>query len=273
MRQGGRFTEIDPDKDVFLGGDLLRIKVRDLEAEFRQREDAPEFKGYVVTTMTLQSARARQIQTNCDACGTHCHHLGAALEYVLDSRSLLGLASVPDESVPLENLTEGELLVRAMAEREKRAAEEGMRVVSTDSTSPWADYVVTSHNTGKSYRVALRGNEPHQSYCSCPDFRTNGLGTCKHILNALTKAKQRFGATALSKPYRRKHVSLRLHYGSGQPGAAASPAMTSDFASIYHTARTRQWKRSSKEWLMRHRPMPRVLCNASRRSKTLVAVR
>ena len=214
IRQGSRFTEIDPDNDVFLGGDLLRIKVMDLEAEkYRGQDDAPEFVGYVITTMTLQSARAKQIQTNCDHCDSHCHHVGAALEYLLDAKSVLGLAAPPDESVPLENLTETELLIRAIAEREKRANEESMRVKSLDASSVWSDYIVTSYNSGKSYRVALRGTEPGQSFCSCPDFRTNGLGTCKHILHTIAKAKKRFGAGELSKPYRRKHVSVSLQYG------------------------------------------------------------
>ena len=34
IRQGGRFTEIDPDKDVYLGGDLLRIKVHDCDEKY-----------------------------------------------------------------------------------------------------------------------------------------------------------------------------------------------------------------------------------------------
>jgi hypothetical protein len=213
IRQGNRFTEIDSEKDVFLGGDLLRIKLTDCEEKFRGPDDEPEFVGTVITTMTLQSARAKQIQTNCDSCDTHCHHVGAALAYLLDAKSVLGLAAPPDESVPLENLTEQELLSRAMAEREKRATEETMRIRSSDSSTPWADYVTTSHATGKTYRVALRGMQPHESYCSCPDFRTNGLGTCKHILHVAAKAKKRFGMESIEQPYRRKHVSLRLHYG------------------------------------------------------------
>lgn len=213
MRQGNRFTEINPD-DVFLGGDLLRTRMTDVDEKFRGPDDAPvQVDGIVVVTLTLQSARARQIQTNCDACDTHCHHVGAALEYLLDAKTVLGLAVPPDESVPLENLTEKELLHRALDERQKRADEESMRVRSLDASTPWSDYVLTSHNTGKSYRVALRGIEPHQSYCSCPDFRTNGLGTCKHVMHVATKAHKRFGAARMSQPYIRKHVSLRMHYG------------------------------------------------------------
>ena len=213
MRQGNRFTEIDPD-NVFLGGDLLRAKMIDVDEKFRGPDDTPEqVDGTVIVTMTLQSARAKQIQANCDSCDAHCHHVGAALEYLLDAKTILGLAEPPDESVPLENLTEKELLHRALDERRKRADEETMRVRSLDAWTPWTDYVLTSHNTGKSYRVALRGIEPHQSYCSCPDFRTNGLGTCKHIMHVATKARKRFGAARMGKPYVRKHVSLRLHYG------------------------------------------------------------
>ena len=213
FRQGSRFTEINPD-DVFLGGDLLRVKMIDVDEKFRGPDDAPEqTDAAVIVTLTLQSARAKQIQTNCDACDTHCHHVGAALEYLLDAKSVLGLAVPPDESVPLENLTEKELHHRALDERRKRAEEESMRIRSLDSATPWTDYVLTSYNTGKSYRVALRGTEPHQSYCSCPDYRTNGLGTCKHIMHVTSKARKRFGAARMAEPYVRKHVSLRMHYG------------------------------------------------------------
>jgi len=213
MRQGSRFTEIDPD-DVFLGRDLFRVKMCDTEQKYVSPEEPPpQSDGSVIVTMTLQAGRTKQIQANCDTCDTTCHHAGAALDYLLDSKSALGLAVPPDESVPLENLTEQELLHRALNERRQRAAEEPMRVRSLDSSTPWTDYVVTSHNTGKSYRVALRGVEPHESYCSCPDFRTNALGTCKHILHVAEKARRRFGSTRIEQPYIRKQVSLRMHYG------------------------------------------------------------
>ncbi|WP_235908713.1 DEAD/DEAH box helicase [Roseiconus nitratireducens] len=213
MRLGDRFSEINPD-DVFLGGDLLRAKVADVGEKFHGPDTPPELAdGTVIVTLTLQSARAKQIQTNCDSCDMPCHHVAVTLDYLLDSKSVLGLAVPPDESVPLEHLTEKEAFDRALDERRKRAAEEPMRVRSMDASIPWADYVVTSHNTGKSYRVALRGTEPHQSYCSCPDFRTNGLGTCKHVLNVAEKVQKRFSAARLAEPYTRKHISLRMHYG------------------------------------------------------------
>jgi hypothetical protein len=231
MRIGSRFTEIDPD-DVFLGGDLLRVKVRDTEQKYRGPDERPvQSDGMVGVTLTLQSARSRQIQADCDTCDATCHHVAAALEYLLDSKTCLGLAVPPDESVPLENLTEKELLHRALDERRKRAAEESMRVRSMDASTPWADYVITSYNSGKSYRVALRGLDAHQSYCSCPDFRTNALGTCKHILHVTEKVRKRFAAATIQQPYIRSHVSLRMHYGEDfglrfNPPTRRNPAVT-----------------------------------------------
>ncbi len=88
-----------------------------------------------------------------------------------------------------------------------------MTLRSLNPDVPWADYTVTSHMSGRTYRVSLRGLEPGMSYCSCPDFRTNHLGTCKHILHAQEKIKKRFPNKTLAKPYRRKNLSLRLEYG------------------------------------------------------------
>ena len=149
MRLGNRFTEIDPD-DVFLGGDLLRIKVEDCEEKWRGVEDAPDddrrFHEKVIVTMTRQSTRSKQLQLNCDHCDADCHHVGAALEYLLDAKSVLGLAAPPDETVPLENLTDEELLRRAIAERQQRATEEPMRGKSLDPRHVWSDYVTMSHS-------------------------------------------------------------------------------------------------------------------------------
>lgn len=194
ITQGAQF-EIDTERNVFLGGDLYRVNVSD-----------------AIVTVTLQSGRNKQLQTNCDRCETSCVHIGAAFAHLLDAKSTMGLAAPPDEEVPLENLTESELLQRALAEREQRAREEQMTVRSTDTAKPWTDYLVTSQNSGKTYRVALRGTIPGQSYCSCPDFRTNHLGTCKHVLHTLGKLSKRFSAAQLSKPYRRKNLSVRMQY-------------------------------------------------------------
>jgi hypothetical protein len=203
LQRGGQCFEIQSDRDVYLGGDLLRFRIEDRQLD----------SGLAIVTLTLKSDRSKQLQWNCDQCETPCEHLGAALEFLLDAKSLLGLAMPPDESVPLEKLTEVELRSRMLADRQRRASQEPMKVRATNTAQPWVDYIVTSQQSGRTYRVALRGLGPKESYCSCPDFRTNHLGTCKHILHVQDKVKKRFSANTLRSPYRRKRLSLRVDYG------------------------------------------------------------
>ncbi len=202
LRQGGRF-EIDLASDVHLGGDTLRVRMPD-----------PDVDGGAATVAIVEmTTRPQGLHLDCDRCETRCPHIAATLGMVLDEKLTLGLAAPPDPNEPIENLTEQELLRRALADREERAASEKMTLRSIDSTKPWTDYIVTSHLSGKTYRVALRGFEAGQSYCSCPDFRTNHLGTCKHILSAQKKVRKRFAKKQLVSPYRRRNLSLRIDYG------------------------------------------------------------
>ena len=61
--------------------------------------------------------------------------------------------------------------------------------------------------------MALRGEERGQSYCSCPDFRTNTLGTCKHVLHLLDRVRRRFPAAVRQKPYRNRETFVHVLYG------------------------------------------------------------
>ena len=154
IQLGGRGFDVQSDRDVYLGGDLFRVRIQDESVE----------GGLAIATITLMSGRKKQLQANCDQCQLPCDHLGAAFEFLLTAKSELGLALPPDESVPLENLTQEELHTRALAERQKRGREESMIVRSVDNERPWADYIVTSKQSGRSYRVALRSMNGNDSF-------------------------------------------------------------------------------------------------------------
>ncbi len=202
LRQGAKF-EINIAEDVFLGGDTLRVRIHDTA-----NRDQPRAIVIINEMTTMPNGLA----LNCDQCAGRCEHIAAALMLVLEDKLALGLSAPPDPREPIENLTQDELLRRAIADRHQRAADERMILNSINPKTPWTDYTVTSRNSGKSYRVSLRGQEPGQSYCTCPDFRTNRLGTCKHILNVLAKIKKKFGRGQLEKPYQRTNLSLRVDY-------------------------------------------------------------
>ena len=45
----------------------------------------------------------------------------------------------------------------------------------------FSDFTVTNPENKNSYKVSIRDNEHSMNFCSCFDFKTNQLGTCKHI--------------------------------------------------------------------------------------------
>jgi len=164
-------------------------------------------------TLTLSPAARDRLLWRCDTCRVPCEHAGAAFSLILEEKLALGLAGAPPERAPAESLSEEALIAQALAERTERARHERMRVASLDPQQIWTDYTLTSATSGKSYRVALRGWQPGESYCSCPDFRKNTLGTCKHILHTLEKVKRRRPEAARTRPYRQRDVCVHLSYG------------------------------------------------------------
>src|SRR6266478_4115796 len=164
-------------------------------------------------TLTLSPAARHRLEWRCDACEVPCEHAGAAFSLILEEKLALGLAGAPPARAPAESVSEEALVAQALAERAERARTEKMRLTSLDSQEIWTDYTLTNAASGKSYRVALRGWQLGQSYCSCPDFRKNTLGTCKHILHALEKVRRRFSDSQRNRPYRRRDISVHLSYG------------------------------------------------------------
>lgn len=78
----------------------------------------------------------------------------------------------------------------------------------------FADYTVQNLASGTSYKVALRSKEPGPNFCTCLDFKTNALGTCKHIevvLYYINKDKKL--AELLKENYRPSYSSIYLKYG------------------------------------------------------------
>lgn len=64
----------------------------------------------------------------------------------------------------------------------QQAAEKEAFVISEDKTTDAPGYyTVKNPITRNEYRVVFRGKESLWNYCSCMDFKTSRLGTCKHI--------------------------------------------------------------------------------------------
>jgi superfamily II DNA or RNA helicase len=202
-------------KRLYAGG---RLPIEDLQEQAQLSQDAFRLSlpaEDVVVTLTIGDDRRDRLRLACSGCDALCDHMGAAVSVVLENRIALGLAAPPPERQPVKPLNEEDLLETALRDREQRARDEKMevRVLEGEPSSAWCDYLVTSRMSGRSYRVALRGVERGESYCTCPDYRENTLGTCKHILHVLMKVRRRLGAESLKKKPRQRDTNVHLRYG------------------------------------------------------------
>ena len=87
-----------------------------------------------------------------------------------------------------------------VARRVDRAKAEPMAIANLDAGEPfYGTFAVVSEGSGMPYQVEIRSLTSRQNSCTCPDFRVNGLGTCKHVeavLNELGKKPRLFKRAA-----------------------------------------------------------------------------
>lgn len=88
----------------------------------------------------------------------------------------------------------------------------------------FSDFHVTNPESKRTYRVAIRGTSPGDNLCSCPDFATNTLGTCKHIEFTLAKlSRKRKAAAELAAGYQPTRAEVYLRYGGERRVALRMP--------------------------------------------------
>ena len=75
----------------------------------------------------------------------------------------------------------------------------------------FSEFRVSNPVSKSSYRVAIRGLNPGDNFCSCPDYATSELGTCKHIEFTLARLEKKRGAkTAFARGYQPAFSELYL---------------------------------------------------------------
>lgn len=104
------------------------------------------------------------------------------------------------------------LMDEQIAARRERARKQEFKIKRKGKEPVYTDFTVANPATGGVYKVAIRGFARGDNYCSCPDFRKNTLGTCKHIEAVLlglenTVAKRRLNGTFVP-----RITEVYLHY-------------------------------------------------------------
>jgi ERCC4-related helicase len=108
----------------------------------------------------------------------------------------------------------------------------------------FSEFRVSNPVSKSSYRVAIRGLGPGGNFCSCPDYATSELGTCKHLEFTLARLEKKRGAKAafargyqpaFSELYLRNDGKRRVHF---RAGTDSPPAMRKAAASLFDAERS-----------------------------------
>ncbi|HFE64954.1 MAG TPA: helicase, partial [Caldithrix sp.] len=133
---------------------------------------------------------------NCRSLRKCCPHAAAAL-------IMLGEELTRKEEPPVtggEAYSRSEMIERVLQEREERAEKEDFQISFGDNIYGF-HHIKTA--AGRIYEVTIRDWKNNSGYCSCPDFKTNKLGTCKHLIFAHKQIGKKFPVKELmqSQPY------------------------------------------------------------------------
>src|SRR5436853_934993 len=106
----------------------------------------------------------------------------------------------------------------------------------------FSEFRVSNPVSKSSYRVAIRGMGPGGNFCSCPDYSTSELGTCKHIEFTLARLEKKRGARkafargyqpAFSELYLRNDGRRSIHF---RAGTDCPPALEEAAVGLFDTA-------------------------------------
>jgi superfamily II DNA or RNA helicase len=92
---------------------------------------------------------------------------------------------------------------------------QGFRLANVGDHAIFSLFEVTNPQSQNTYRVQIRGPRVGDNFCSCPDFATNTLGTCKHIEFTLASLeRKRGGPAALRAGFQPAYSEVQLQYGA-----------------------------------------------------------
>ena len=97
--------------------------------------------------------------------------------------------------------------------RKQFAGTHFFRVTRKGLPPVFSDFEVYNPETKLTYKVALRSRDNSANFCECGDFKTNGLGTCKHIEAVFFHIDTKLNKTHLLKhDYNPPYTSIYLDY-------------------------------------------------------------
>jgi superfamily II DNA or RNA helicase len=177
------------------------------EADLEHGQFVYDVDGSYGDYKTIIQLEGSNVKTSCDCPypGSGCKHTVAVLLDVCD-RINAGKAVVPPEDAPggvdeeSPCLGPEEIRGQAIEDRKKRARSEDFKVIMGEMFK--GEHLVETLN-GKTYTVTLHDPSGGCGHCSCPDYLTNRLNTCKHLifLTAMFKKRNDFKSRILKERF------------------------------------------------------------------------
>src|SRR6476661_739307 len=99
--------------------------------------------------------------------------------------------------------------------RRQRARAANLAIENLGKNRVFSDYRVTNPQTKGQYTVTVRGFDTGDNACTCPDFKSNTLGTCKHI-EAVLERLQSDGEAVKRRKAAVVRPEVTLDYGAPQ---------------------------------------------------------
>ncbi len=111
-----------------------------------------------------------------------CHHKVAGLLQISEVIGRYDADGKPEGKV----YTREGMIARVMEERYEKARKSNYRIAFASTI--FGEHLLTNEKA-KHYKLTFRDILSQKGYCSCPDYQTNKLGTCKHLMFAFEKFK------------------------------------------------------------------------------------
>ncbi|MFO8031257.1 MAG: SNF2-related protein [Desulfohalobiaceae bacterium] len=135
--------------------------------------------GDYTARISLQNSRL-DYSCDCPYPGPGCKHVvGVLLDVLERQQSKSQISSSQDAGQPDNYLTAQEIKDKALEDRYHRAQKEEFQLWRGEMVK--GEHILET-NQGRQYVVTLHDPFQGLGHCSCPDFNTNQLGTCKHLL-------------------------------------------------------------------------------------------
>lgn len=160
-------------QSLYLNGQCTQLIESEHLHEFSVNDKYGNFLVKINTTETPVAT------CTCNA-GAICRHRAAAYMQLYELMSL----NVDKPAQPGLKYTRRGMIKRVMNERLEKARQAKYTLSFADNI--YGEHILTNER-GTSYHLTFRNFKQKFGYCSCPDYSTNKLGICKHLIYAFDR--------------------------------------------------------------------------------------